>query len=1004
MKYFFWINQYIPKIDYRQRFKQTKKLQLNITSTVVFVAIMLILPVLSNAQEYNFEAESAILSNGASVQNASSCSGGKQVENIGGTSNGSVTFLFNADTAGDYDLSLAYCSADPRSVYISVNYADRVEIKCAASGGWGTPAIVKIQVSLVEGQNSVVFDNQNNWSPNLDQISLITSPVFNISGKIESGEGVLAGVHVRLNGEKPSSVETDENGYFQFEDLTSGKNYSITPVKEGFIFSPPYVSYAPLNEEKADQNFEATTICDDCAGELTFGIAGKLIYNTQIGTLSVLWDDTEIISNAHSVVYNEGVKFSSLDYTERSVLFEDRTDNFGTGTKMTIQLSSDDKPAMQQIFYTYTDRDYFLTEVLLSGDNVSSNYMAPLVTNQVKIEESGDNRFLSVPFDNDGFIRYKSNSLNNYISATSSEVTAFYENESRNGLVVGSVEHTVWKTGIQAGGTGNELSSLTVWGGYTDRNITRDENQHGFISGDTIKSPKIFVGYFNDWRDGLEEFGKANAIAEPRYIFSWDGPTPFGWNSWGAIQTDLSLDKAKAVVDFFAENLPDFRNGETAYIDLDSYWDNMISGGFEGDFSNLVAFVNYCKSKGLKPGIYWAPFVDWGKYDRKVEGSNYNYAATWTKVNGAYHDEDGARAMDPTHPATQEHIKYLINKLISCGFEMIKIDFIGHAAVEADSFYDPEVTTGMQAFRKGMEYLIDQLDDKMLVYAAISPNLATGRYAHTRRIACDAYGDIGSTEYTLNSNTYGWWQAQIYNYIDGDMLVFGTNSIEENRARLTSGVINGTLITADDFSTTGQWSDRAELLFQNKDVLDAARDGQAFRPVEGNSESSASEVFVKEKDGEYDVAVVNYGNAKTFDLDFDRLGIESVDYTVKELYSGKIINYQGTTLSIDIATHDAVILHFSKGIPTSVTDITDDKETFLYPNPTANKLYIKRKQLISSVQVNSINGSLLRTYNQIGAKEVTIDLSGYINGLYLITVVGDKRERNFYKVIKIGND
>ena len=1004
MKYIFWINQCFPKTDYRQRFKQTKKPHLKLYSLVMFVVGMLMLPVLSNAQEYDFEAESAILSNGASVQNANSCSGGQQVENIGGSSNGSVTFLFDTDDAGDYDLTLAYCSADQRSIYISVNYAGRVEIKCAASGGWGIPAVVKIQVSLIEGQNSIVFDNKDGWSPNLDQISLIPSPVFNVDGKIESEEGALGGVLVQLNGERISSVETDENGSFQFEGLTSGKNYSITPVKKGLVFNPPYVSYAPLNEEKTDQNFEAITVCDDCEEELIFGTVGKLIYNTQIGTLSVLWDDTEIISNAHSVVYNGGTKLSSLDYTERSVSFEDITDDFGNGTKMTVQLSSVDKPAMQQIFYAYTDRDYFLTEVLISGDNVSSNYMAPLVTNQVKIEESGDNHFLSVPFDNDGFVRYKSNSLSSYTRATSSEVTAFYENESRNGLVVGSVEHTVWKTGIQAGGTGNKLSSFTVWGGYTDRNVTRDENQHGFISGDTIKSPKIFVGYFNDWRDGLDEFGKANAITEPRYIFDWNGPTPFGWNSWGAIQTSLSLDKAKAVVDFFAESLPDFRNGETAYIDLDSYWDNMISGGFEGDFSNLIAFVNYCKSKGLKPGIYWAPFVDWGKYDRKVEGSNYNYVATWTKVNGGYHDEDGARAMDPTHPATQERIKFLINKLILCGFEMIKIDFIGHAAVEADSFYDPEVTTGMQAFRKGMEYLVDQLDGKMLVYAAISPNLAAGRYVHTRRIACDAYGDIGSTEYTLNSNTYGWWQDQIYNYIDGDMLVLGNNSIEENRARLTSGVINGTLITADDFSTTGQWSERAKLLFQNNDVLDAARDGQAFRPVEGNSENSASEAFVKEKDGEYDVAVVNYGNAKTFDLDFDRLGIESVDYTVKELYSGKTINYQGRTVSIDIATHDAVILHFSKGFPDSVTDITDDKKILLYPNPTADKLYIRSKQSILSVQVNSMNGSLLRKYNKIGEKEVTIDLSGYINGLYLITVVGDNKESNFYKVVKIGSN
>ncbi len=39
--------------------------------------------------------------------------------------------------------------------------------------------------------------------------------------------------------------------------------------------------------------------------------------------------------------------------------------------------------------------------------------------------------------------------------------------------------------------------------------------------------------------------------------------------------------------------------------------------------------------------------------------------------------------MDPTHPATRDRIAYLIKRFRETGFEMIKIDFIGHAAIEA---------------------------------------------------------------------------------------------------------------------------------------------------------------------------------------------------------------------------------------------------------------------------------------------------------------------------------
>lgn len=568
------------------------------------------------------------------------------------------------------------------------------------------------------------------------------------------------------------------------------------------------------------------------------------------------------------------------------------------------------------------------------------------------------------------------------------------------GFVVGSVEQKDWKTGVKTSGSGSTLSELTVWGGYTEASVTRDAISHGTISGASVKSPKIFVGLFEDWRNGLEEYGKANAIAEPRYIFNWEAPTPFGWNSWGAVQTDLNLEKAKAVVDFFSTSLPKFRNGETAYIDLDSYWDNLASGGLEGDFTALIDFVRYCKERGLKPGIYWAPFVDWGKNNRKVEGSAYEYADVWTKANGVYHDLDGARAMDPTHPATQRRIDLVIDKFKNCGFEMIKIDFIGHAAIEADAFYDPTVKTGMQAFRKGMEYLIDRLDDKMLVYAAISPSLATGPYVHSRRIACDAYADINATEYTLNSTTYGWWQTHIYNFIDADHLVFGNSSIGENRARLTSGVLNGTLITGDDFSASGQWSERAKTLLQNEEVLDVARNGIAFKPVEGNSEQGASEAFVNKIGNDFYVAIINYGPEKEFDLELSRLGIEPAEYGVKELFSQSRFSLNGSALKVKVGARDAAIYKLTEGLVNAIPADAAIDMAILYPNPANEVLKIENKAEMRSLKLLSLKGEVLMSIENIKTHNYEMDMSAYAKGAYLVSLIGKDGKTEYYKVIK----
>jgi hypothetical protein len=296
--------------------------------------------------------------------------------------------------------------------------------------------------------------------------------------------------------------------------------------------------------------------------------------------------------------------------------------------------------------------------------------------------------------------------------------------------------------------------------------------------------------------------------------------------------------------------------------------------------------------------------VDWGKSARKMEGSDYNYEDCWIRQSGSYNDLDGARALDPTHPGTRARIRLLVGKFAACGFKMIKIDFLGHASLEADHFYDSSVHTGMQAFQKGMEYLIQQLDGKMLVYAAISPNLATARYVHMRRIACDAYSSINETAYTLNSTTYGWWQDKLYDYVDGDHIVFKSEAPGVNRARLVSSLVTGTLITGDDYSVPGNWHATAGKLLQNKDLLGLARAGRSFRPVEGNTGDKAGSFFIRQDSGHSYLAIVNYSDTVFhYTIDPVRWGIARKP--LKELFSGTVL--QTGMLTIAVAPADAVI-------------------------------------------------------------------------------------------------
>ena len=45
---------------------------------------------------------------------------------------------------------------------------------------------------------------------------------------------------------------------------------------------------------------------------------------------------------------------------------------------------------------------------------------------------------------------------------------------------------------------------------------TRDVKAHGALAGKKIKSPKVFLGFFEDWCDGLEARAKPTPYRSPK--------------------------------------------------------------------------------------------------------------------------------------------------------------------------------------------------------------------------------------------------------------------------------------------------------------------------------------------------------------------------------------------------------------------------------------------------------------------------------------------------------
>jgi len=464
----------------------------------------------------------------------------------------------------------------------------------------------------------------------------------------------------------------------------------------------------------------------------------RVDYDLSAGTATFSYDGAKKIGGFYAGV-QLATYITTRSYTSRTCVVR--------GDEAIVTNTASGMPTLEQSF-VLNGGNKFLARVTVKGAGVATNLIAPVVmddSGSFDLGSTTDARALWVPYDNDAWVSY--NALPIASAGTSNEVAAFYDNASRSGVVVGSVTHDTWKSGVYHAGSGSTLKALNAFGGLVDKTWTHDVLPHPKVSGDAVASPVIFVGAGPDWRALLEEYADANLAYQP--ALAWSGGVPFGWNSWGKLQTQISYDKAVGVSDFIKNNLQNagFANGGTVYVNLDSYWDNLTS-------AQLDQLVAHCKANGQKAGIYWAPFVDWGKSaTRQVEGTTYTYADVWLKdASGKPIEVDGAYAIDPTHPGTKGRIDTFIDQFKAHGFEYVKLDFLTHGALESSVRADKTVQTGVQAYHQGMKHIVDRIGGSMFISASIAPLFPYG-YAHARRVACDTYGAATgslSTQYEMN--------------------------------------------------------------------------------------------------------------------------------------------------------------------------------------------------------------------------------------------------------------
>lgn len=660
--------------------------------------------------------------------------------------------------------------------------------------------------------------------------------------------------------------------------------------------------------------------------------------NVEIGAWTVAYDDRShafsfvcqgqpmvAASRAEAVYQQDGVtrRVSSADF--QKVTIEKDGDS-----RCFVMSQNPWHPGLTLRLELASYEGHLQTRLKLVADaEIASNYIVPIHTVEPMTLDGKEMRMMKVPFDNDGFSRYQYAPLHTQL--TSYEVTAVFDGVSRRGLVVGSVDHTQWKSAIDMKGEcGNTLSDLKVYSGVSTSE-THDPLPHGSLVGKEIASAWFVLIQAADWRDGMETFAKA-CVARQEGRRTWKHGTPVGWQSWGVMSTHNSLEVDMAVADYYAKVLRPqgfCGDGGMQIMSIDA-WDNLNDDAKR----KLTA---HCESQGQIAGLYRSPFSLWWGDENQLhqplfKGCQYQAYDVVLKANGKPFKYDGAYCLDPTHPATKEMMRRDMEEARNQGFRYVKVDFVTNGILQADSYYNKNVRTAVEAYNEGFTYFVDQCYCKdgspMFIALSIAP-LFPYQYGNSRRIACDTWGKIGQSEYAMNAICGGWWANLLYQYNDPDHLVLVGNDADketegENRARLTTGVASGMLLLADNYhlgDTVTQCGDPKLSDQRAKTVLNNARINQlmrkvkhSFRPVYGykpfnNNPSSADHAVMYEDEEAIYVAVINYSDQEMSGaFQAEELGLAAFTSPVEELWTGTV--QQG--FSYQIPAKDARIYQMKK--------------------------------------------------------------------------------------------
>jgi subtilase family serine protease len=156
------------------------------------------------------------------------------------TAAGSPEFTLNVNGSGFINGSTVQWNGTPRTTtFISANEL-RAAITAADVAGGGTAGITVVNSAPGGGASNPLTFNIN-----------APPSTFTISGQVTAvNNSGLSGVTLTLSGSQSGSTTTDANGHYAFAAAAAGGDYTVTPSRFNYTFTPQSLSFANLNANR----------------------------------------------------------------------------------------------------------------------------------------------------------------------------------------------------------------------------------------------------------------------------------------------------------------------------------------------------------------------------------------------------------------------------------------------------------------------------------------------------------------------------------------------------------------------------------------------------------------------------------------------------------------------------------------------------------------------------------------------------------------------------------